>query len=136
MAVVHIPGSVLQVHRTRLFRRMATMPKGMQYVLGVALTVLIAGYVILKVTKVDGADTLAIGMSSIISIFIAMQNAGQSEKLAQLNRELAKVKNQTNGMTHHVMQENRELRRAKTIVDPAEVVYDTDDEGRHHDHGQ
>jgi hypothetical protein len=109
------------------FRKLAKMPKGLMYGLVIALTVTIAGYVVLKALKVDGADTLAIGISSIISIFVAMQNASMS-------KEIEKVRNQTNGMTHHVMRENQELRRAKTIADPADITYDSD-RNNNDDHG-
>lgn len=103
---------------SRPFRKLAKMPKGLMYGLVVALTITIAGYVVLKALRVDGAETLAIGITSIISIFVAMQNSSMSQ-------EIEKIKRQTNGITHHVMQENRDLRRAKTIVDPAEITSDS-----------
>lgn len=98
------------------------MSKGLVWALVAALIVTITGYVILKINHVDGADTLAIAMSAIIGVFVGIQNN-------LIAKDLEKVKNQTNGMTHHIMEENKHLRQ---VVEPARVIRDTQEE----DHGR
>ena len=90
------------------------MSKGILITLVVALTVVIIGYVFLKAEHLEGADTLAIAMSAIIGVFVGIQNS-------MIARDLEKVKNQTNGMTHHIMEENKLLRQ---VVEPARKVAD------------
>jgi len=80
------------------------MPKGLIWGFVVTLVVIIIAYTFLKYYHIDGSDTLAIAMSSLIAIIIAIQNAA-------IKKDLEKVKNQTNGMTSHIIEESRHLRR-------------------------
>lgn len=96
------------------------MPKGLLWALVIVLCVMVAAYTLLKVLHVDGSETLAVAMTGLITVFVAIQNAA-------LSKELEKVKRQTNGMTHHIMKESEHLRRAKTLVEPMDIVEDTDD---------
>ena len=111
----------------RVTRRIVMLPKGMIVGLVVALLGCIAGYVTLELEHDDGAILLAVAISPIISIFVAVQNAWMA-------RVLDRVKNQTNGMTHHVMEENKRLREAKTLVDPAQITHISGEEKRRRRH--
>ncbi len=93
------------------------MSKALVWALVIALIATIIGYVVLKVEHVDGAETMAIAMSAIIGVFVGIQNS-------LIAKDLEKVKNQTNGMTHHIMEENKVLRR---VVEPALIVNDREE---------
>lgn len=81
------------------------LSKGFIVGLIVILVAFISAYTILEVLHDAGTDILAIGISSLVSVFVLAQNQ-------LIAKDLERVRNQTNGITHHVMQENRELRRA------------------------